>query len=438
MKRTLFLVALFLVVLVVPSVVFAQRLRMTINDPQFKPYPIAIPSLGGQQMGLHKAVAEELTDILRADIEYSPYFLLLNPKSYLAQEDLHKEPRFQDWINVGASGLIRAEIMITGAEIKAEFHFYDVAAKQDVFKKTYTQTRAQLRILAHTFANDLVRFFTGEEGVYFTQIAFSVRNGPGKGSDLMLIDFDGFSPTRIIKNNNINVLPAWDKVQKRLFFTSFIHNNADLYSVLLGSSDLKPVSTQHGLNTGAAVSPDGSKIALTLSKDGNSEIYVMNREGTNLKRLTDSFWIDTSPAWSPDGSQIAFVSNKSGHPHIYVMNADGSNQRRLTFQGNYNQTPDWSPKGQEIAFTARDERSRFDIFTVNIETQEIKRLTQDQGNNEEPSYSPDGRHIVFSSTRSGGRKIYVMNADGTKQRLVYDGALDCETPSWSPYYKVKP
>ena len=158
----------------------------------------------------------------------------------------------------------------------------------------------------------------------------------------------------------------------------------------------------------------------------------MGRDGGALKRLTENWWIDTSPSWSPDGTQIAYVSTKTGNPHIYVMNADGGNQHRITFQGNYNQTPDWSPRGNEIAFTARDERYQFDIFSVDAQTHEIKRLTQDQGNNEEPSYSADGRLIVFTSNRAGAKKVYVMAADGSHQRMVFSGPGDCETPAWSP------
>jgi TolB protein len=191
------------------------------------------------------------------------------------------------------------------------------------------------------------------------------------------------------------------------------------------------LSNYPGLNTGGVLSPDGSRVAATISKDGNPEIYLLEAgSGKIIKRLTNADGIDTSPTWSPDGSQIAFVSDRHGTPQIWVMGADGSGARRLTFQGDYNQTPDWSPRGDLIAFTARDERYKFDVFTVNVSTGEVQRVTQDQGNNEEPSFSPDGRYLIFSSTRSGESKLYLSTVDGRVQHPVSQGKGEYLTPAW--------
>ena len=37
-----------------------------------------------------------------------------------------------------------------------------------------------------------------------------------------------------------------------------------------------------------------------------------------------------------------------------------------------------------------------------------------------PSWSHDGKSIVFASNRGGGGAIWVMRADGTKERKLYD------------------
>jgi TolB protein len=191
------------------------------------------------------------------------------------------------------------------------------------------------------------------------------------------------------------------------------------------------------MNIAASSSPDGKKVAVTLSKDDNSEVYVMGRTGKNPVRLTRDWAIDIAASWSPDGKRLAFVSERSGNPQIYMMNADGSGVKRLTFQGNYNQSPDWSPQGDVILFNARDERLVYDIFNINPDTGVISRLTQDQGNNEHPTFSPDGNLVVFSSTRAGESKLYVMNADGTNQHMISRRKGEYTTPEWGPWSQGK-
>jgi TolB protein len=187
------------------------------------------------------------------------------------------------------------------------------------------------------------------------------------------------------------------------------------------------------MNTGASWSPDGSKIALTLSKDGNPEVYVVNAAtGAILSRLTNNRAIDTSPAWSPDGREIAFVSDREGGPQIFVMNANGSNQRRVSFNGPYNTTPTWSPqKGKRVlAYTTRDQ-GNFDIVTLDLDTKQMVRITQNEGNNEEPSFSPNGRAIAYASARPGGAGVYIANADGSGRAVrVWRGYATSVT--WGP------
>ena len=45
-----------------------------------------------------------------------------------------------------------------------------------------------------------------------------------------------------------------------------------------------------------------------------------------------------------------------------------------------------------------------------------RNLTPNSGFNAPGSWSPDGRRIVFTSNRDGNNEIYVMNADGGRQR----------------------
>ena len=391
-----------------------------INNPKRILYPIAIPLAVNSDAG----GAKDVVKIASFDLAVSGWFRVIDPKAFLANlsaEGLGIEP--QKWKDVGAFGVIKSRVSVTGENIDISFRLYEVEkGVKAVLSRRYTGKKKDLRRLVHKWCNEVVHYYTGEPGVFGSRIAFYAKRGRGK--QVYAMDFDGARRTSVTRNRSINILPSWSPSGGKIAFTSYMRNNPDLYVVGAGGGRPKRISSRSGMNTGATWSPDGSKIALTLSKDGNPEIYVINaKNGAIIKRLTNNRSIDTSPHWSPDGKEIAFVSDREGGPQIFVMNSNGGNQRRVSFNGNYNTTPTWSPaRGKRLlAYTTRD-GGNFDIVTLDLNTKKMVRLTQNQGNNEEPSFAPNGRAIAFSSARKGGAGIYIANVDGSgKQRRIWRG-----------------
>jgi TolB protein len=426
-----------LVLVVAPAVASAQRLRIEVGGPNFRPYPVAVPdpvSPKRDAIGVEEAI-REVSGTLQSGVDIARSLELVPPASYLKSEkESWTRPEYANWLNVGASGLIRCSVELHGDTAKVTYRFYDVVGQRELLVRTYDDKAQRVGRTAHRFLDDVVELLTGEKGIFSTKLSFVKRTSKGKA--VFISDLDGQNEERLTAPDALSLLPGWSADGEVVLFTSYLQGNPDLYRMRLGQpSSLQLLSNQRGLNTGAAVSPDGKRIAMTLSIDGNTEIYSMDWSGEHLTRLTDNWGQDVSPSWSPDGKRITFVSSRSGQPHIYVMNADGSNPTRMTFQGTYNQEPDWSPRpGGQIAFTARDEFLKYDIFLVHPDTGVITRLTQDEGNNQSPSFSPDGHHIVFISTRppGGGAKLYVMDADGSSQRRISRSQGEYETPAWSP------
>lgn len=413
------------------------REYITISDPDFRPYPMAVPEFK-DMTGSATDQAKQAADVMRFDLEAVGVFKLLDPRSFIADpkhEGLSGASiNFADWINVGAEGLIKVGVHKAGDEITMDCHLFDVATGKELIHKKYRGKPGALRSIVHRFADAVYQHFTGNPSVYFTRIVFAKRTAPDT-KEVCMMDWDGHNEFCPVKNGSLNLLPSWSGDGSGFYYSSYIKGGPHLYFYDFSKRRSRVVSKRTGLNIGASGSPDGSRVALTMSKDDNSEVYALHRDGSHARRLTRDWAIDSSPCWSPDGKRIAFVSERSGNPQIYVMDADGSNVRRLTFQGNYNQTPDWSPRGDWILFNARDERLVYDIFKINPDTGEILRLTQDQGNNEHPTFSPDGNMVVFSSTRTGESKLYIMNADGTNQRLISRRKGEYTTPEWGPWTK---
>ena len=374
-------------------------------------YPIAVPASDGD------AAAKEVATVASFDLSVAGVFKVLDPAGFLA--DLKSEGTGidpQKWKDVGALGVMKYRA--SGSDI--EFKLYEVSkGNTAVLSKTYSRGKDSVRQNTHRWCNEVVKYYTGELGFFGSKLAFTAK---GKGtSKIYAMDFDGANAYSISNNSSTNILPAWSP-SGSIAYTSFMRQNPDLYVTGGAGGRPKKLSGQKGMNTGASWSPDGSKIALTLSKDGNPEIYVINSsDGGVIRRITNDKAIDTSPAWSPDGSQLAFVSDRNGGPQIFVVSSGGGSASQVSFNGSYNTTPTWSPRAGKkiIAYTTRD-GGRYDIVTLDLTSKAMVRITQGEGNNEEPAFSPNGRAIAFARS---GQGVFIANADGTGKALkVWSGS----------------
>jgi TolB protein len=403
-----------------------DRPVIDLSGGKIQPLPLAISApLGSRETGSAVQAA------LAQDFERSALFRLLDPQSFLndSSEGL-TNVNYREWQTVGAQALIKTSCEPPPGDVKCDMRLYDVARGQELLHGTYTAPRQALRLVAHRFGDDVVRFFTREPGVFQTRIAW-VREAES-GKQVVVSDWDGFG-AQALTGASINLLPSWSPDGKSVAFTTFRNGEgAHLYAVDVASRQTRPLILLGDFATGASWSPDGSRLLFSASQNDNTDVYVAQFDGSGARRITDSRGIDISASWSPDGKRVAFVSERAGTPQIYTMAADGSDVRRLTFQGNYNQEPAWSPKGDLIAFSGRDEHRVFDVYTAAVDGGKVTRLTQNQGTNEKPAWAPNGRYLLFSSTRSGKRQIWMSQPDGSNQRQVTSEKVGASDPAWGP------
>lgn len=144
-----------------------------------------------------------------------------------------------------------------------------------------------------------------------------------------------------------------------------------------------PVAIANGNHLSPSFSPDGNQIVFAF----NFNIEVMDADGSHRRALTDGE-TDSHPAWSPDGKTIAFISDRSSEKkQIHLMDADGSNVRALGIH---------------------------DVIEV--------------------SWSPDSKRLLYTTevTEARGRRVNLVNADGTNQRLLIAEEVGTWSGAWSP------
>ena len=247
----------------------------------------------------------------------------------------------------------------------------------------------------------------------------------GKDGDeeIYTVDPDGSGLTPLTSNAVSDGSPAWSPDGQRIAFSSIRDGNYEIYVMGADGSNPARLTYSAGGDFDPAWSPDGQRIAFTSDRDGDSEVYVMGADGSSPAPLTTNTVYDFQAAWSPDGKQIAFASNRAPYgpdTELYVMGADGSNPTRLTNNPVADSDPAWSPDGQRIAFA----RNRdgfvldYDIHVMGADGSNQTPVTTDHGFNRAPAWSLDGQKIVFNGSRADGKRLRIVNADGSAETTV--------------------
>lgn len=279
---------------------------------------------------------------------------------------------------------------------------------------------------AHALADDVIKALGGQ-GIAQTRIAFKCENGPGK-SEIYVADYDGNGAQKVTTDGSIVAAPTWVPGKRTLLYTSYRLGNPDIFVHDLATGSRRPVSRQAGLNTSAAVSADGQRVAMILSKDGSPNLYVGRIDGSGTTRITDNRQGDSSPCWSPDGKTLCYSSRTGGPSTLYLVPASGGAPRRLRLAGVSNGTePDWSPDGQNIVFTTQS-RSGFEVCVVPAGGGDATRLVE----GEDPVWAPNSRTVIYA--RRVGKGVRVLSLLDVPTRQTKDLPRlsgSCSQPTWA-------
>lgn len=306
---------------------------------------------------------------------------------------------------------------------QVEGRLSDAVSKAVRFAKAYSggSTRTQ----AHALADDVVQAVTGKPGIARTKIAFKVTQG--QNSEIYVADYDGYGATPVTQDNTVVAAPTWVPGRRTLFYTTYKFGNADIVSQDLGSGARQIVARYSGSNISPAVSSDGKRVAMILSKSGSPDLFVANADGSGLKQLTQTREDESSPCWSPDGRTICFAAKIDGRRTLAQVSVDGGPIKRIATSGVSNPTePEWSPDGKHIAFTSQ--MGGFEICIVKAQGGEAKILAS----GEDPCWAGNSRTLIFTRRLGGGRRgLSLLDVPTKQSKDIPQNIGPCSQPSWA-------
>jgi tricorn protease len=138
---------------------------------------------------------------------------------------------------------------------------------------------------------------------------------------------------------------------------------------------------------------NGTLVAFVYADD----LWIARLDGTEVRRLTTDEGIESNPAFSPDGRTLAFSAQYDGNTDVFVVSAEGGVPRRLTWHPSADLVQGFTPDGTRVLFTSN--RATFtlrytQLYTVPIDAGMPEPLPIP--NAYQASYAPDGRRIAYN------------------------------------------
>jgi len=157
------------------------------------------------------------------------------------------------------------------------------------------------------------------------------------------------------------------------------------------------------------LSPDGTRLAVTVTSSEGTHIWVKQLDTGPLVRLTFEGTTNNRPAWGPDGRSVTFITNRETNVSMWSVRADASARAERLLADDVVNEGFWSRDGEWIVFRKGSSGTRTrDIRAIRPATDTASRLIVGAVFDEyAPALSPDARWLAYVSNESGREEVYV-------------------------------
>jgi Tol biopolymer transport system component len=176
--------------------------------------------------------------------------------------------------------------------------------------------------------------------------------------------------------------------------------------------------SQGALQSPAAVSPDGSRVAFALKRSGKRQMYLIAADGTGLQPLSSAVDVRGTACWSPDGKWIVTAGADSNGAGLFKLPANGGSPVRIA-TGSF-LDPVWSPRGDLIVYGGTQVFTLMPLRGVHpdgtpAELPEIN--VQREG--ERARFLPDGTGLIYmQGDTTAGQDFWMLDLRTMRSRRL--------------------
>ena len=381
-----------------------------------------------------EGLGTDVSGVVSADLMRSGKF------SPLPQSQIPSNALSNGQLNLAAFAQSPAEAAVIGSvypdssSYQVEFQLIGLKGAQQgkvIAHYRGASSAATMRQAAHRVSDRVYQHLTGQPGAFRTRIAYIVyKHGEPFPYQLMTADYDGYNEVPVLKSTQPIMTPSWAPDGSRLVYVSFERRVPTIFVQDINTRQRTAIASYPGMNSSPAWSPDGTKIAMTLSHEGGQpDIYYYDLQAKQLVRVTSNPAIDTEPTWSADSKSLYFTSERGGGAQIYRFDFATRQTERMTYQGRMNLSAKTIPGSDALIVITNQNGYRVARADADGSIYMLTTSSLD----ESPSVAPNGSMVIYSTVYQGRKGLAIVSADGRFKANLPSSSGEISAPAWGPF-----